>query len=320
MLKTFTSPASPVEFEEFSKDDYSSCYSEPSDIPKIACFFDDNIAKTRQLLIPLLVRADGEVMITRNSIDLGWTRLDYVEALPQMTIVLNPMQKDDSTWDVLRDIGWGFPDTYDQTPGVLFQFCDGSSLLGEPYERDGYLDLLDRTPSSFARCTAPLERNQFLVTISDSCSRDLISSGICLKPPTDGVGKAYIAGYYDIYIYKDSPDLAALIIGGERLTEFGDVVGEETWKFKNQLFTSMLKASAKVMKARSDLLRSHPDIIDECRPIYLKLSLSLSDLIPLLDGDLYNTDEMIPLKGELEHATMLWEDLINQGCESYASG
>ena len=87
---------------------------------------DEKTQETETLLIPILMNPDGEVLISRESLELGWTRLYYIEALSGMTLVFNPLENDDQTWRILKEITMAFPDTEGRTPGVFYDFCDGT--------------------------------------------------------------------------------------------------------------------------------------------------------------------------------------------------
>ncbi len=307
----------PINFDEFSRDDYTSCHPRPTRPPRLWCFIEEQDYETRQLLIPVFTRLGDDVLITRGRLDYGWTRQDYIEALTGMTIVFNPMvdTTDDDSWNLIRDIAAAVPDTSGYQPKVFFDFCDGSSLMGVLYERQGFLGISSR--DTLDRCTADLSSNQVLVTFSPSCSPGFADSGICISPPQDGVGYVYISGSPGTYIYKDSADLAALITGSDREDIFGTPLGEETWEFKNQFFLDSLRTAAKFMERRCGIL-SMSESRQECRSKYLELQNSMANIITLAEGDPYDIGEMTSLRAELDQASILWDELIDMGCESHA--
>jgi hypothetical protein len=315
----------PVSFTQFSGDDYSSCHPRATTPPVMHCFIDGKAVTTRQLMIPIFMRLGDEVLIYRGSLNLGWTSLDYVEALSGFTVVFNPRDSDEDTWRIVRGVAAALPDTTDYTPKVFFDFCDGNDLLirnamGASYERRDFLGIIGTTRDAYSGCTAPLSQNQILVTISQSCTQSSTYSGICIKP-SSGAGEAYMAGSNETYVYKDSLDLAALIIGGTRKTLSGKPMGEETWRFKNEFMLASIRTLADVMERRCDWIMQLDvsSVPQECKDLYLDLKYSLEEVRVLLDGDYQDVDEMDDLNQGLESSGEIWQDLVNMGCEVYGS-
>jgi hypothetical protein len=315
-----------INFTRFSKDDFTSCHPRPANPPRIFCYIEGESYETEQLLIPLLAKVGDDVLITRNSLDYGWTNIDYIEALTGMRLIFNPLETDDDSWNLMKDVVMSFPETSGYSPKLTFGFCDGNEIIeetqGDRWERDYFFRILtqSREGLTFSTCSSYLFPNQVLVTLSNSCSPTFADSGICISPPQGGVGYAYIAGSSKAYVYKDPVDLAALIIGGERKNEFGDYVGEEMWEYKNKAFLDSLSLAAKIMARRCGIIYQSPDITQECRDKYRDLQESLEQVETLANSDPYNINEMASLKAELDRAKDLWQDLLNMGCESYGSG
>lgn len=314
----------PISFDGFSGDDYTSCHPRPTRPPRLWCLIDEQDYETRQLLVPVFTRLGDDVLVARGSLDYGWTRQDYVEALTGMTIVFNPMvdTTDDDSWNLIGDIAAAFPDTSGYQPKVFFDFCDDSALLieesmGAPYERREFLSIIGSYRDTLSMCTAGLSSNQVLVTLSSSCSPGLAESGICISPPTNGVGHAYISGSPRDYVYKDPADLAALITGSGRVDVFGTPLGEEIWEFKNQFFLEGLGTAASFMERRCGML-SMSESRQECRSKYLELQDSMAGIMALAEGDPYDISEMASLRTGLDQASSLWDELIYMGCESHA--
>jgi hypothetical protein len=317
----------PINFSRFSRDDYTSCHPRPTTPPKLWCFINERSYESEQLLIPLLMKPGNEVLITRNSIDLGWTRLDYIEALTGTRIIISPLAEDDASWGLLKDLVLALPDTSGHYPKLTFGFCDGSEIIedthGERWERDYFSRILaqPRGGLSFSPCTSNLSYDQVLVTLSPACSPGHPGPGICVSPPQEGVGYAYIPGSPKAYVYKDPVDLAALIIGGEKRTVFGDFVGEETWEFKNQLSLDSISLAARFMERRCGfVMQHHPPGQEDCANTYLELQGSMASLKELAQGDPYDISAMSSLKTELDRSRELWTTLLNKGCESHVSG
>jgi hypothetical protein len=314
----------PIRFTEFSRDDYTSCYPRPTTPPTLRCFIEEQNYETRQLLIPVFTRLGDDVLISRSSLDYGWTRQDYIEALTGMTVVFNPMVEhdDDASWNLIGEIVATFPDTSGYQPKVFFDLCDGSSLLieeskGVPYERREFLNIIGSYRDTLDRCTASLPYNHVLVTLSQSCSPGFADTGICLTPPQDGAGHAYISGSSKVYVYKDPADIAALIAGSGREDVAGTPLGEETWEFKNQFFLDSLGTAARFMERRCSILSSS-ESRQECRSKYLELQGSMAGIMLLAEGDYHDIDDMRDLRAGLDQARGIWDELIDMGCESHA--
>ncbi len=315
----------PSTFTAFSRQGYETCQPRPTRPPKLWCYIEEKSQESGQLLIPVLLRAGDETLLSRGSLDYGWTRWDYVLALPQLNIVFNPRDTSDATWRLIGELAGQFPDTSGFSQKVTFDFCDGSNLvilsaMGEPYERREFLGVIGTNRDAFSECTAPLSQSQFLVTISDSCTQSFAQSGLCVRPPEDGAGRAYITGSPDEYVYKDPADLVALITGGQGMNMFGNPVGEEQWDFKNQFMLSELDTRAEVMERRCEWLvqLDSSSISQGCKGKYQELMASMSRIRDLCQGDYMDLGDMKDLRQALEESEQIWSGLKTMGCESHA--
>lgn len=314
----------PINFTRFSRDDYTSCHPRASNPPRIFCYIDGDRFETEQTLIPVFTKLGGNVLITRNSLDYGWTRIDYIEAVSGMRIIFNPLEDNDAIWESFKEAIIGLPDTTGFNPKATFGFCEGQTIIESddpelPWERDYFHGIPTDDIGAMSKCSATLFQDQILVTISPSCSPTFADSGICISPPQNGVGYAYISGSSKDYVYKDPADLAALIIGGEKKNEMGDYIGEEIWEYKNKVFLDSLTLAAKIMQRRCGII-FQSNITQECSNKYFELQGSLIQIETLAKNDPYNIDDMASLKSELDNSRGLWLDLLNMGCESYGSG
>ena len=310
----------PVVFREFTRE-YSSCHPTPDSPPRLSCYAEGSLMESEALLVPVFTRAGDDTLITRNSLDLGWTRLDYVEALSPLTVVFNPLDDDDDTWETMEGIARAFPDTTGQEVMVGFDLCDGASLLieenkGKPYERNVFLNLISAERSALTKCMKSMSDDQLLVTISPACSSGFAGSGICVQPSLTGVGHAHISGQAESHVYKDPVDIAALIIGGSRKNVFGEAAGEETWRFKNEFMLQSIRTAARVKEKQVGMLASLSSTNDECRSNYNALSSSLSGIAALSGGDYNAHADMAMLSSELDNARSLWNGLLEIRCET----
>ena len=308
----------PIEFEHFN-DDYSICYPTPTSPPRISCFMEESSVESERLLLPILMRAGDQTLIARSSLDYGWTRLDYILALSDMTVVFNPRDESDVTWNLIKEIAGAFPDTTDYKAKVYFNFCDHSQLMitEDIPQRDTFLGISSR--DALDPCTASLSSNQVLVTISDSCSQSFSESGVCIVPSPTGVGRAYITGSEDTYVYKDVADLLALIVGGSSTNILGEPIGGETWRFKNEFMLDELKTSARVMGERCRQLLGMYSSENPCKASYDGLMNSLMRVGSLADSDYGDPAAMGNLLTWLGNSRDRWQELLDKGCERYGS-
>jgi hypothetical protein len=312
----------PIGFTEFSRDDYTSCHPTAGEPPRIFCYIDGEGLESGQLLVPVFTRLGDSVLITRNSLDYGWTRQDYVAAFTGMTILFNVREDSPEILEAFRETVMGFPDTSGHSPKVTFGFCDGSNIIispdpNDPWERDYIHGLNLDDLYTMSACTAQLTRSQLLVTLSSSCSPGFPGPGICISPPSGGAGQAYIAGSSRAYVYKDPADLAALITGGGGTDAFGIPLGEKTWEFKNQFMLNSLRTAAMFMEERCRIVKHMTETPDECRQKYQDLETIMVE-IKDFSGDYGSTSDMSELKSGLDQAAFLWEELKNLGCERLA--
>jgi hypothetical protein len=307
----------PISFKGFSADDFSSCNPRSTTPPKIYCFIDERSQETEDLLIPVLMKPAQEVGIYRGSIDHSWTRLDYIEAVPAMTIVISPLQEDDTSWHAIEWLVSALPDTTGASPSVRFELCDGPELLleesmGSAYEKPEFLNMISSYRDALGRCTAGLQDSQMLVTISSGCSPGFSGPGVCINPAAQS---AYLEGSQEAYIYKDGADLAALVIGGQSRGPWGQPKGGELWELKNRMMLAQLSAAAEVMESRSGIIIQLPQTSQDCREKQLEFRESLSRVRPLSAGDPYDAAAMSQLSAELARSASLWQGLGSSGCE-----
>lgn len=320
----------PLNFTGFSRDDFSSCYSRSGNPPKIFCYFDGETQESEPLTIPILLKPGEDMLISRGTLDLNWTQLSYVTATPQMTIIFNPINTDDATYGLMASIAEAFPDTERLDPKVLFNVCDGGSLLTSSHSDGGEFARAVRSipPGSrmpYSPCTASLSSSQVLVTIDPACDPTYASSGsssglkVCAQPYASGTSLAFITGVSDPFLIKDPVDVAALIIGGREMGLFGKTVGEENYDSKNDVMLDHLSSAAAVMAQRSQAL-SHDHKEPECRTLHLSLYYNLTDVRTHSQGSHTDMAAMDSLKTSLSQASQLWSQLIELGCEPRGTG
>ena len=315
----------PLNFSLFDKDGYSSCQPRPTIPPKMFCYIDEKTHETEQLLTPVLLRPGREMVLYRGTSDHGWTRIDYVLALKTTTFVFNPLDTTETTWNTIADVAGTLPDTAGQSPRITFDLCDGSNLLitsyfNEPYDKRDFIDTITYNREVLAPCTATLASTQVLITISDSCGPNPEAPGVCVRPSDTGVGRMYLSGSGDTYIYKDPLDILSLSLGSQYKNIFNNPIGEETWEYKNNAFNDIITKSAEFMARRSVVIYQLPNITIECRDAYMELSNSLALLSSFKGADSYDITSMELYNDQMTASSDAWSDLESLGCETIGSG
>lgn len=310
----------PVDFPDTSLYDFTSCYMRTNrpEPPGVKCDFGD----VGSVITPAFIYLRDEVAVDVSDLNLGWHVIHWVEAMPETSIIFNPMDASDETWDIMKNLTYLLPSTENLDTKVTFGFCDGSTLLDEvcggSCEKYAFLDVLDSSRAPASRCDRRLSDRYTLVTISSQCSPDYAKKGVCIKPSSETVGLAYLAGSKRTFVYKDHFDILALIIGGSRKDVLGKTIGERLYDYKNELWQERISLAARIMKQRMLLVSSRYQIsgdYPECIPTYSKLVIVLGNINDMVQGDYDNFSLMRNLGMKLEEARELHKELVGMGCE-----
>jgi len=314
----------PVDFPDTSRYDFSSCYMivNKPEPPNIKCDF----GEVGSVLIPMLLSADGEVVVDRADLNFGWHVMHWVEVMPESVILFTPTDSSEVTWNLMKNLTDVLPSTENLETKITYDFCDGNSLTyacGGPCEKFSFMTVLDSVQDSASRCTRSLSKKYRLITISNNCGPGFSNYGVCVKPSQDGVGVAYLAGSGETYVYKDPLDIIALVIGGGEKDVFEKTGGEKLYDYKNEVWGERLSLAAKIMKQRMFLLPGkyqRPDGNPECQPYmstYGQLAGALASIADQAKGNYKNEAAMRNLATRLKEAESLYQDLVDWGCEYY---
>jgi hypothetical protein len=321
----------PVNFSDFGRLDFTLYFNGQAEPPVMKSEVGDMV-----FLTPMFFSPSDDIFIDRNHMDYGWFKFYFVEALPEIYIIFNPLDTglwQDTDWELMKNITTLFPSTTGRTPKVKFGFCDGNSL-SDNWERYDFLD----SPSAvlkgphaatvFSLCNASMSWNQRLVTISQSCSPDFITQGICIQPPDIyGIGYAYINGSDSSCMYKDSLDLVAMIIGGDGMGIYGiSIIGESAYEYKNKVWRDRIRLASMITGQKAQLIESELaslgiEELNECRTLYSSLKGILyfnPDSIHniLSQQDYYKSHNTgRSLLERLGEAKSVHQVLVNKGCE-----
>ncbi len=323
----------PINFSDFGRLDFTLYFDGQAEPPVMRSEVGEMV-----FLTPMFFSPSDEVFIDRNHLDHGWFKFYFVEALPEFFIIFNPLDTglwQDTDWDLMKNITALFPSTIGRTPKVRFGFCGypDEDNLSDTWERYDFLDSpsavlkQSHAATTFSRCNASMSWNQRLVTISQSCLPDFITQGICIQPPDIyGIGFAYINGSDSSYMYKDSLDLVAMIIGGDERDIYGiSTLGENLYEYKNKIWRERVRLASMITGRRAQLIETKlpADIteLNECKTLYASLKNTLyfgpEPVYDLLSQQDYYTSHNTArdLLERLAEAKSVYQDLVNKGCE-----
>lgn len=312
----------PVDFPDTSRYDFSSCYMtiNKPEPPVIKCDF----GEIGSILTPMLLSVDEEVVVDRTDLNFGWHIMHWIEIMPETVILFTPMDSSDEAWNLMKNLTEALPSTENLDIKVSFGFCDGNDVMedlcGGPCEKFSFMSIIDDHRGQAERCRASLPGEYKLITISNSCNPGFSNKGVCVKLPQGGVGSAYLAGSGETYIYKDSLDIIALLIGGSKKDVLGKTLGERLYDYKNEVWGERLSLAARIMSKRMLLVSSEYQFLGEnleCIPIYANLAGSLTSIANQAKGNYKNEVVMRNLVTRMREAKSLYQNLIDLGCEYY---
>ncbi len=335
ILKSFRDEVSDVyttgvytNFTLFSRYDFSSCAINTTvhGVPEIVCDF---AVSGIPITTPLLLCPGKRVFLWRDSVDLGWYKLFYVQAVPDITLIFVPMDDSDEVWNLMRTLVSHLPDTSDPriTVNIKYDFCDGEPLKvcgGSSCEKEDFLKVIENVRAPSLRKCEHVPQKGRVITFSKSCES---FEGICIEPPLmSGVGNAYISGTRRVFVYKDPIDLIALIIGYTKKDVFGITRAERVFDYKNKFFSEMISKAARISSERMKLIENFVPGQDECeanpglkncycKDVYRELSDVLHTVSQIADSDYNSFQDMVKLSETLSHANELYQVLIERGCE-----
>lgn len=312
-----------INFSDFDAFDFSGCTVEWMEEPQIACIMGDEKINSEYLLIPIFFNTDNTI-IQRNLADFGWWRFYYITATSGKRILLNPLETDDETWDLMKDVVSHLPNTEGFSPRTTYSFCDGSEKIenlcsGQPCEQREFLSLLSRSHSGmeFTLCTSNLDERYRLVVLSRDCAPHMLDRGVCITPIENGAGRIVFLDNGAEYTYTDMADVAAAVIGRDDRDLFGRTEGENFFLYKRKLFLRMISLAADEMAARSGLILDNlPSDREQCRDSYLSFRESMELVSQMTELDINQPVIAQAFGNELDNAGSIWQELINNGCEN----
>lgn len=272
---------------------------------------------------PMFFRYGDSVSVTKGQLDFGWWKFGFVEAVPEMTVIFNPLETSEAAWNAMRNITAALPDTIAAKTKFMYAFCGypGAADISQPVERFDFQRALSLSYETvnFYSCSAAIGGNNILVTVSSGCTAG--RSGICVNPN----GVFYIEGSDKTYYFMDGLDIAAAIIGGTN-SDIHGLAGENLYIYKQKAFRSAMKLAADIMAQRAQLLSGELSGLiasgriesdsepAACASSYIRLVTALRSLSSALSQPDYyqnNQDTVSALSG----ASAAYRELAARGCE-----
>jgi len=208
--------------------------------------------------VPLLLVPGTKISLHRNGYDIGWWKFYFIEAMPEANFLFVPLGEGNEKWSVTGNITGSLPSTENTKNKVKFGVgCNGSEFWfgWEGYKFiDAVMPRLIASDSEFSECNNTeyfREKGYVLVTVSD----EMKEADFLVKPLTEDVGYVYIKGDegYSSYVYKNSVDIAALLLGGQKLYEY-----------ENEKFFGELEVAIDVSLKKYALLAANENMNRRC--------------------------------------------------------
>jgi hypothetical protein len=278
---------------------------------------------------PVFFRQGESLSVTRSALDYGWWSFAFVEAVPEMTVVFNPLDVTDDAWTVMKNITSALPDTIQTSTNVRYAFCGypGPSDVTTPLERFEFYTLLsdfDFEGTTFYDCLAAMETNYELVTVSSACSSGY--RGICVNQAS---GVFYIHGSADGHPYNDGLDIAAAVIGGTYDDGIHGINGEALYLYKQSALRKQMRLAAEITAGRARMMHDslYEMVMDgriaagsdpySCIAMYDQLRAAAEGVRAVLYYDNYYEDATFRanLRSALAQASAAYAGLASKGCE-----
>ncbi|MBN2043271.1 MAG: hypothetical protein JW754_05720 [Candidatus Aenigmarchaeota archaeon] len=255
----------------------------------------------------------GEDMgVYRNEYDLGWYSFYYMEVLPKMNVLINPLNATESVWDTAKNVVSAFPSTENIYTKVKFGFgCRNSYPFNdENWERERFED------SILAWAEVSGEYNNLSVCPLDTPAMDYFDDRITISPaftvvdgilvvPMDG-DTGYI--YPDTsdpmlkYFYKNPIDVVSFFLGGD-----------EFYNYTNKKFLNELKFAATLKINEINVLR--PNMGTDCVGHYQELEGMLNAIKTLAAQDYRNQASMLSLNEMIKESVSKYKEIGDEGCD-----
>jgi hypothetical protein len=323
-----------VDFNQFSQVKFNLNFdvSEPAGIVS-------TIAK-EPFRVLVLFSPGEKVFIDDGELDMKWFKLRYVMIMPPSRIIFVPTQNTDAVWTIIQNITEHMPDSTGFKNRITFGFCSGNVLkenfCGEDEkalcDKKEFLEKIraEKNAPGFSDCTKTVSNiygEYRFVKISSSCSPP--SRGICVTTPdSNGIGRVYINGSQEYYIYKDPLDIVSILVGYDHKNIYG-IAGENLYIYKNREFAKRVSIAADMMAKRAvliageieNVLRKNQLDFDskdaQCLPIFQQFSLVMNQINSILSNKEYykGLTSVITLKTKLDEAERLHSKLIEMGCD-----
>jgi hypothetical protein len=255
----------------------------------------------------------------KESIDLGWHRFRFVEALPEMTILFSFQDSDPASREMAKGIVSMLPDTAGRTPKIKFGFCNGN-IIERPCGSDfcegvGMISAI-ASAVTMSECTASPGTYK-IVAFKQSCSG--ADEYVCIEPPgIQGYGHATVNG--TSYLHKNLLDLLVLIAGSGESNIYGPI-HDSLFNYFNREFAQELEIMSGMSFQKAALIDTAMPAGStdkaNCAPHYSDFRRAMQGINDIVrqDGYYNENDRVAAFMSLLDDAADSYAELVNYGCE-----
>jgi hypothetical protein len=232
--------------------------------------------------MPVLIVQGEKLSVNRVEYDVGWWKFYMVEALPETKIIFVPLNGDERSWSLIRNVTTMLPSTENTNVKTMVGVGCNSSEFWFGWERGRFLDsILPRLSTqelglNLCGNTAYFKEKGFmLVTVSGKPE----DADFVVIPSDEGIGAVMIRNgdAQDKYVYKNGLDIVALLLGGASY-----------YNYTNHKFLGELEVAIDVSSREYALLMSDPGFNKRCGTAsldFVGVLGAIKELIPKVGGN-----------------------------------
>ena len=260
---------------------------------------------------PTMLLPGKKLSVGRIDYDIGWWKFYVIEALPDTKIIFVVPDASEATWALVGNITKALPSTENTETKVRFGVgCTNKTVPNFGWEGSKFTDSIIpgviSLKKEFELCENEgywNEKGYKLVTITQTPGEE----DFVVKPGENGIGHVYIKtddGYSD-YIYRNSIDIAALLLGGQIF-----------YRYMSGKFLSELDVAASVAQKEYGLLMTNTEMARRCsndiNDFLTTLSMIRETIPKVKDGQ--NEELIAEFAGYLLESRAKFRQLESEGC------
>ncbi len=251
----------------------------------------------------------GEDMgVYRNEYDLGWYSFYYMEVLPRMNVLINPLNGSDIVWDTAKNIVSAFPSTENIENKVKFGFgCRGTyPFIDDKWERERF----EGSILPWAELSGEYDNLSVCPDIDYFDGRITISpefvmvDGILIVPMDSDTGYIYPDTSDPMlkYFYKNPIDVVSFFLGGD-----------EFYNYTNKKLMNELEFTANLKINEINILR--PNMGTDCSGLYQEFAATMNAIKILAGQDYTDQASMLSLNEMLKESVIKYKEIGDEGCD-----